>query len=178
MTRSQLDGGRFAKRRLRVELLEIELCGGNPDASINICTGQPFAFLARHNLSYPIITMLSVTSAPEKVAIYGANRDAWLNGSRPNSRVTRGHLGVESAVNEIVSKRMAKKQQMRWNRATVQPFLTVRTCVPQQDTGKRFPALASHLQIVTLRTPAISCGMTPRFFMLSKLLRSPGLLPL
>ncbi len=36
---------------------------------------------------------------------------------------------VESAVNEIVSKRMAKKQQMRWNRATVQPFLTVRTCV-------------------------------------------------
>ena len=36
---------------------------------------------------------------------------------------------VESAVNEIVAKRMSKKQQMRWNRATVQPFLDVRTAV-------------------------------------------------
>src|SRR5829696_8431370 len=33
---------------------------------------------------------------------------------------------VESAVNEIVAKRMNKKQQMRWNRMTVQPFLDVR----------------------------------------------------
>jgi hypothetical protein len=32
---------------------------------------------------------------------------------------------VESAVNEIVAKRMNKKQQMRWNRMTVQPFLDV-----------------------------------------------------
>src|SRR3954451_383084 len=32
---------------------------------------------------------------------------------------------VESAVNEIVAKRMTKAQQMRWNRATVQPFLDV-----------------------------------------------------
>ena len=38
---------------------------------------------------------------------------------------------VESAVNEDrVSKRaMIKKQQMRWNRWTVQPFLDVRTAV-------------------------------------------------
>src|SRR5215203_3721361 len=36
---------------------------------------------------------------------------------------------VESAVNAIVAKRMNKKQQMRWNRATVQPFLDVRTAV-------------------------------------------------
>ena len=36
---------------------------------------------------------------------------------------------VESAVNEIVAKRMNKAQQMRWNRATVQPFLGVRTAV-------------------------------------------------
>ena len=34
---------------------------------------------------------------------------------------------VESAVGEIVAKRMNKKQQMRWTRATVQPFLDVRT---------------------------------------------------
>src|SRR5215217_8764984 len=36
---------------------------------------------------------------------------------------------VESAVNEMVAKRLNKKQQMRWNRATVQPFLDVRTAV-------------------------------------------------
>jgi hypothetical protein len=36
---------------------------------------------------------------------------------------------VESAVNEIVAKRMNKKQQMRWNRTTVQPFLDVRAAV-------------------------------------------------
>ena len=36
---------------------------------------------------------------------------------------------MESAVNEIVAKRMNKAQQMRWNRATVQPFLDVRTAV-------------------------------------------------
>jgi hypothetical protein len=36
---------------------------------------------------------------------------------------------VESAVNEIVSRRMIEKQQMRWNRWTVQQFLDVRTAV-------------------------------------------------
>ena len=36
---------------------------------------------------------------------------------------------VESAVGEIIAKRMNKKQQMRWSRATVQPFLDVRTAV-------------------------------------------------
>src|SRR5215212_7171937 len=36
---------------------------------------------------------------------------------------------VESAVNEIVAKRLNKAQQMRWNRASVQPFLDVRTAV-------------------------------------------------
>jgi hypothetical protein len=36
---------------------------------------------------------------------------------------------LESAVNEIVAKRMTKRQQMCWDRATVQPFLDVRTAV-------------------------------------------------
>jgi hypothetical protein len=36
---------------------------------------------------------------------------------------------AESAVNEIIAKRMTKKQQMRWNRATVHLFLDVRTAV-------------------------------------------------
>ncbi len=36
---------------------------------------------------------------------------------------------VESSVNEIIAKRMNKKQQMRWNRPTVHPFLDMRTAV-------------------------------------------------
>jgi hypothetical protein len=36
---------------------------------------------------------------------------------------------VESAVNQIIAKRMNKKQQMRWNGTTVQPSLDVRTAV-------------------------------------------------
>ena len=36
---------------------------------------------------------------------------------------------AESAVNEVLAKRMIKSQQMRWNRDTVRPFLTVRVAV-------------------------------------------------
>jgi hypothetical protein len=45
---------------------------------------------------------------------------------------------VESSVNEIVAKRMNKKQQMRWNRATVQPFLDVRTAVLNETLEDAF----------------------------------------
>jgi hypothetical protein len=43
---------------------------------------------------------------------------------RTGSRISTGF--VESAVNEIIAKRMNKKQQMRWSRHTVQHFLDVR----------------------------------------------------
>jgi hypothetical protein len=46
---------------------------------------------------------------------------------RAGQRISTGF--VESAVNEIVAKRMVKKQQMRWNRYTVQRFLDVRVHV-------------------------------------------------
>src|SRR5215211_2470486 len=58
------------------------------------------------------------------------NRDALVPYA---ARRRRGEListaFVESAVNEIVAKRLNKAQQMRWNRASVQPFLDVRTAV-------------------------------------------------
>jgi len=41
---------------------------------------------------------------------------------------------VESGVDEIIAWRMAKAQQMRWSRATVQPFLDVRTAAVLNDT--------------------------------------------
>jgi hypothetical protein len=45
---------------------------------------------------------------------------------------------VESTINEIVARRMAKKQQMRWNRWTVQPFLDVRVAVLDGTLEKSF----------------------------------------
>jgi hypothetical protein len=45
---------------------------------------------------------------------------------------------VESLVNEIIAKRMNKKQQMRWSRATVQPFLDVRTTVLNDTLADAF----------------------------------------
>ena len=49
-------------------------------------------------------------------------------------------LFVESAVDGIIAWRMTKKQQMRWSRATVQPFPDVRTAVLNntlEDTFRR-----------------------------------------
>jgi len=43
---------------------------------------------------------------------------------RSGSRISTGF--AESAVNEIIARRMNKCQQMRWNRHTVQTFLEVR----------------------------------------------------
>jgi hypothetical protein len=51
---------------------------------------------------------------------------------------------VESAVNKIVSRQMSKKQQMRWNRWTVQPFLDVRAAILigtlEGSFRRRYPA--------------------------------------
>jgi len=62
---------------------------------------------------------------------------------------------VESAVNEIIAKCMNKKQQMRWSRATVKPFLDVRTAM-LNDTlenafSQRYPSfrLANDHQAVS-----------------------------
>ena len=59
-----------------------------------------------------------------------ANRHALVHyGRRRHEGLPISTAFVESAVNEILSKRMIKKQQMRWNRWTVQPFLDVRIAV-------------------------------------------------
>ena len=65
-----------------------------------------------------------------------ANRCALVNyGQRHRDGLPISTAFVESAVNEILSKRMIKKQQMRWNRWTVQPFLDVRTAVLNKTLG-------------------------------------------
>lgn len=74
-----------------------------------------------------------------------ANRRALVNyGQRHHDGLLISTAFVESAVNEILSKRMIKKQQMRWNRWTVQPFLDVRLAVLNKTLGgefkRRYPA--------------------------------------
>ena len=41
-------------------------------------------------------------------------------------------------LNQIITKRMNKKQQLRWNRTTVQSFLDVRTAVLNDNLEKAF----------------------------------------
>jgi hypothetical protein len=57
---------------------------------------------------------------------------------RSGLRISTGF--AESAVNEIIAKRMNKKQQMRWNRHTVQQFLDVRVHVLNGTLEKAFRA--------------------------------------
>jgi hypothetical protein len=45
---------------------------------------------------------------------------------------------VESAVTGVVAERMAKKQQMRWNETTIQPFFDVRTVVLNETLEDAF----------------------------------------
>jgi hypothetical protein len=55
------------------------------------------------------------------------NADSMPNyGKRYRSGIRISTGFVESSVNEIIAKRMAKRQQMRWNKHTVQSFLEVR----------------------------------------------------
>ena len=45
---------------------------------------------------------------------------------------------VESAVDEIIAWRMRKAQQIRWGKPTLQPFLDVRTAVPNDTLEHAF----------------------------------------
>jgi hypothetical protein len=71
-----------------------------------------------------------------------ANQLALVNyGQRRYDRQPISTAFVESAVNEILSKRMIKKQQMRWNRWSVQPFLDVRVAVLNKTLAGSFRRL-------------------------------------
>jgi hypothetical protein len=72
---------------------------------------------------------------------------------------------VESAVDEIISWRMAKPQQMRWSRVTVQPFLDVRTAVLNDTLEDAFRCChpAFDLSVTTTSAPQWRPDRLPRF---------------
>jgi hypothetical protein len=82
------------------------------------------------NLSHTILfSDLPHASVPQRVYLR-ANKDSLPN-YRERQREAKpiSTAWVESAINEIIAKRMAKSKQMRWNRWKMLPVLAVRTAV-------------------------------------------------
>jgi len=76
------------------------------------------------------LKLLRPQSCDSPLGYLGRNEDALVHcAARRRRSEPISTAFVESAVNEFVAKRMNKKQQMRWSRATVQPLLDVRTAV-------------------------------------------------
>jgi hypothetical protein len=79
------------------------------------------------------------THLSELTCYLDANADSLPNyGDRYRAGVPISTAFAESAVNQIIAKRMIKSQQMRWNRETVQPFLTVRVAVLNETLEQAF----------------------------------------
>jgi hypothetical protein len=77
-------------------------------------------------------------------AYLDANRSGLVNyGARHRHGEPISTGFVESAINEIIARRMIKKQQMRWNRWTVQPFLDVSVAVLDGTLESSFRRLYS-----------------------------------
>ena len=81
------------------------------------------------------------------IAYLEANQSGLVN---YGARYRRGNpistAFVESAINEIISRRMIKKQQMRWTRWSVQPFLDVRVAVLDGTLESSFRKLYSNFR--------------------------------
>jgi hypothetical protein len=77
--------------------------------------------------------------ATDLLRYLGANKDSLpIYGERHREGEPISTGWVESAINEIIAKRMSKCQQMRWNRWTVQPFLAVRVAVLNDTLADSF----------------------------------------
>ena len=97
------------------------------------------------------------THLSELTAYLDANADALPDyGARYRAGRPISTAFAESAVNQIIAKRMIKHQQMRWNRDTVQPFLTVRVAVLNDTLEQTFRTW--HASFRPLEVPAASCA--------------------
>lgn len=106
-------------------------------------------FLALQSIAYLQFDADSVDSSPEQrklsktIAEFGgyirANAASIPNyGERFRSGEAISSAFVESAVNQVVSKRMVKKQQMRWTPRGAHLLLQVRTHVLNNDLATNF----------------------------------------
>jgi hypothetical protein len=99
-----------------------------------------------------------VRRTPARLPAYlDANADALPNfGDRYRAGQAISTAFAESAVNQIIATRMIKRQQMRWNRDSVQPFLTVRVAVLNNTLEEAFRTW--HANFRPLEGPAASCA--------------------
>lgn len=72
---------------------------------------------------------------------------------------------VESTINQVVSKRMVKKQQMRWSQRGAHLLLQVRTRVLNNELREQFQQW--YPRFVQQEQPLKKAAQLPRFFSLS-----------
>ena len=114
-------------------------------------------FLALQTITYIQVDVDSVEVSPEQrklsktVAEFGGYIRAnatWIPnyGERWRTGGAISSAFVESAVNQVVSKRMVKKQLMRWTPRGAHLLIQVRTRVLKRRSRRRLPALAPILR--------------------------------
>jgi hypothetical protein len=97
------------------------------------------------------------THLSELTSYLDANADSLPNyGARYRAGAPISTAFAESAVNQIIATRMIKRQQMRWNRETVQPFLTVRVAVLNDTLEQTFRSW--HVGFRPVEGSAASCA--------------------
>ena len=97
------------------------------------------------------------THLSEMTSYLDANADSLPNyGACYRAGMPISTAFAESAVNAIIAKRMIKRQQMRWNRDTVQPFLTVRVAVLNDTLEQAFRSW--HTGFRPIEAPSAPCA--------------------
>jgi hypothetical protein len=97
------------------------------------------------------------THLSELTCYLDANADSLPNyGARYRAGLPISTAFANSAVNQIVAKRMIKRQQMRWNRETVRPFLMVRVAVLNDTLEQAFRSW--HAGFRPVEASAASCA--------------------
>ena len=106
-------------------------------------------FLAQQTIRYLQLDADCADGSPEQRKLskavaefdgYIRANGAWIPnyGERWRSGEAISSAFVESAVNQVVSRRMVKKQQMRWTPRGAHLLLQVRTCVLNDDLATVF----------------------------------------
>ena len=115
------------------------LWNGKSEKGLHYLQAVPNWLTPRRQPETPGLARLS-TALQDLLQYPTINQDSLPNyGQRYGCDLPISTAWVESTVNKVIAKRMVKKQQMRWNRFTVQPFLTVRVHIlndaPEQVFG-------------------------------------------
>jgi hypothetical protein len=123
----------------QLERVKWYLWHGNANRALTILDDVKFEFEC---YAYGDEELIRLAEMIAKFETYIANNRAYI----PNYG-DRYHYGepissafVESTVNEVVSRRMVKKQQMRWTKAGAHRLLQVRTKTLDEDLRARFVA--------------------------------------